>query len=71
MVTGSGGQDVATAPKAAGLVALIRSVSDCGVSGTMTETPVATGSAAQRWWRTSTSHAAWTSCRHRRSSAGG
>jgi hypothetical protein len=48
MVTGSGGQDVATAPKAAGLVALIRSVSDCGVSGTMTETPVAIGSAAQR-----------------------
>ena len=47
MVTGSGGQEVATAPNAAGLVALIRSVSDWGVSGTMTETPSAIGPAAQ------------------------
>ena len=48
MVTGSGGQDVAIAPKAAGVVALTRSVSDRGVSGTMTEIPSAIGSAAQR-----------------------
>ncbi len=37
-VTGSGGQDVARAPNADGLVAVIRSVSECGVSGTMTAT---------------------------------
>ena len=36
------------APKAAGVVALTRSVSEYGVSGTMTEIPLATGSAAQR-----------------------
>ena len=59
------------APKAAGVVALTRSVSECGVSGTMTEIVSAIGSAAQRCRSISIFHADCTRWRQPGSSPGG
>jgi hypothetical protein len=69
MVTGSGGHEVAKAPKAAGVVTLTMSVSDRGISGTMAEIPSATGWAAQRWWPTRIAQADCVRWRQPRSSS--